>query len=168
MSSDRAGTDLCAEFIACRSQLRDAAARILGSRERAEDVIQDAYFKIVEVSAANEIREPVAFLFQVVRNLAIDRQRRLSMESVFFAEEDEGMQVSSGASGPEATVISRETLARVAAALATLPARTLSAFEMHRLDGCTQKEVAEKLGVSTTLVNFMIRDALNCCREIML
>jgi RNA polymerase sigma-70 factor (ECF subfamily) len=101
-----------------------------------------------------------------VRNLAIDRHRRLSMESFFFVEEEEGMQISSSASTPEANVISRETLTLVAKALSALPARTRRAFELHRLDGHTQREVAEELGVSTTLVNFMIRDAMDCCREV--
>jgi RNA polymerase sigma factor (sigma-70 family) len=165
LSHDYAGIDLCREFIANRTQLRDAATRILGCRQRAEDVIQDAYFKIAEVSPAFEIRQPLAFLFQVVRNLAIDRHRRLSMESFVFAEEDEGMQIVSTAATPEHNVISRQTLTLVASALSALPARTLRAFELHRIDGHTQREVAEELGVSTTLVNFMIRDAMACCRE---
>ena len=39
------------------------------------------------------------------------------------------------------------------------------AFELYRLGGLTQREVADELGISTTLVNFMIRDALTCCRD---
>jgi len=166
LSYDHASVDLCAEFIACRSQLRDAATRILGCRQRAEDVIQDAYFKIADVAAASDIRQPVAFIFQVVRNLAIDRHRRMSMESFFFVDEEEGMQICSGGATPESSTISRQTLTQVVLALSALPARTRRAFELHRLDGRTQREVAEELGVSTTLVNFMIRDAMECCREV--
>jgi DNA-directed RNA polymerase specialized sigma24 family protein len=53
----------------------------------------------------------------------------------------------------------------VAAALAELPERTRYAFEMHRIQGVSQKEIAIALGVSPTLVNFMIRDALVHCRK---
>jgi RNA polymerase sigma-70 factor (ECF subfamily) len=53
----------------------------------------------------------------------------------------------------------------VSDALATLPERTRRAFELYRLGGLTQREVADELGISTALVNFMIRDALTCCRD---
>nr|WP_320442713.1 RNA polymerase factor sigma-70 [Herbaspirillum sp. alder98] len=165
LSDQHPRVDLCSEFIASRVQLRDAATRILGCRQRAEDVIQDAWFKIAEVAPTFEIRQPLAFLFQVVRNLAIDRHRRLAMESIVFGDEEEGAHVVSGPATPESDVISRQTLSLIASDLLSLPARTRRAFELHRLDGCTQREVAEELGVSTTLVNFMIRDAMDCCRK---
>ena len=40
------------------------------------------------------------------------------------------------------------------------------AFEMYRLHGVPQKDIAKELGVSPTLVNFMIRDALVHCRKV--
>lgn len=167
MSNQQPRLDLCSEFIASRSQLRDAATRILGCHQRADDVIQDAWFKIAEVAPTLVVRQPSAFLFQVVRNLAIDRHRRLSMESTVFGEEEEGAYVMSSPATPERDVISRQILSLIASDLLTLPVRTRRAFVLHRLDGCTQSEVAAELGVSTTLVNFMIRDAMACCRKYM-
>lgn len=46
------------------------------------------------------------------------------------------------------------------------PKRTRYAFEMYRLHGVPQKDIAKELGVSPTLVNFMIRDALVHCRKV--
>jgi len=37
---------------------------------------------------------------------------------------------------------------------------------MYRLHGVPQKDIAKELGVSPTLVNFMIRDALVHCRKV--
>jgi RNA polymerase sigma-70 factor (ECF subfamily) len=37
---------------------------------------------------------------------------------------------------------------------------------MYRLHGVPQKDIAKELGVSPTLVNFMIRDALLHCRKV--
>ncbi|MFC6978486.1 sigma factor-like helix-turn-helix DNA-binding protein [Microbulbifer taiwanensis] len=53
----------------------------------------------------------------------------------------------------------------VARALGELPERTRRVFELYRMGGHTQREIAKMLGVSPTLVNFMIRDALNHCRS---
>ena len=61
--------------------------------------------------------------------------------------------------------MTRQDLRLVADALSTLPERTRRAFELHRLDGLTQRAIADELGVSITLVNFMIRDALTRCAE---
>lgn len=156
--------DLGATFIANRAQLRMAAMKILGNLQRAEDVVQDAYMKVVE-GGFLDVKQPVAYLFQVVRNLAIDRHRRSVLESQVFAHEDDGLDVPHQGGTPEMVAIHRQHLRLVVAALSTLPERTRQAFELHRLGGLTQREVAEALGVSTTMVNFMVRDAMNCCRD---
>lgn len=56
-------------------------------------------------------------------------------------------------------------MARISQALDSLPARTRRAFELYRLAGLSQREIASELGVSVTLVNFLIRDALASCRQ---
>ncbi len=48
-----------------------------------------------------------------------------------------------------------------------MPERTRRAFEMYRIHGMKQKEIGEALGVSTTLVNYMLRDAMLRCREVL-
>ena len=158
-------TEIRHQFILSRSQLRDAAARILGCRQRAEDVVQDAYLKLVDSMDELEIKNPLAYLFQLVRNLAIDRHRRSVFELQVFSPEEEGLNVGSLAATPEAQAIHSQHLGMVSRALGSLPERTRSAFEMHRLGGKTQREIATQMGVSTTLVNFMIKDAMQCCRD---
>lgn len=156
--------DLSAVFVAHRPQLQRAALKILGNMERAQDVVQDAYVKVMEAQSVFDVKQPLAYLHQMVRNLAIDMHRRAALETRFFISEEEGMQVPEHYGTPETAVIHRQDLRTIADALAELPARTRRAFELHRLSGLTQREIADKLGVSTTLVNFMIRDALNHCR----
>ena len=73
--------------------------------------------------------------------------------------------VIQGAS-PETSHINFSTLEHIADALTELPSRTRYAFEMYRLHGVPQKDIAKELGVSPTLVNFMIRDALVHCRKV--
>lgn len=151
-------------YLANRSALRVAALKILGNPERADGVVQDAYFKLAEVSGVLDIRQPLAYLFQTVRNLALDRHRRTVLETGLFAAEEEGGDVPAPAATPEAIAIGRQDLQRVAAALGELPERTRRAFELYRIGGWTQRDIAEELGVSATLVNFMIRDTLAHCR----
>lgn len=159
------GFEMRQQFIVSRPQLRDAAARILGCRQRAEDVVQDAFLKLAGGMEQQQVKNALPYLYQLVRNLAIDRYRRSSFEAQVFFCEEEGLNVGSSAATPEAQAIHAQHLALVARALAALPERTRAAFELHRLGGSTQREVAAQLGISTTLVNFLIRDAMQCCRE---
>jgi RNA polymerase sigma factor (sigma-70 family) len=159
----RQEVDLCAVFVEHRPQLQRAALKILGNAERAQDVVQDAYLKVIEAARVFEVKEPVAYLFRIVRNLAIDAHRRATLEARLFVGEQQGAFVQARAGTPESVTVSRQDLRRVAGALATLPERTRRAFELHRLGGLTQREIAGQLGVSTTLVNFMIRDAMDQC-----
>lgn len=158
--------ELFGAFVSYRRALIETAARIVGCRAGAEDVVQDTFVKLFDQDECGiVIRQPVGYLFQTVRNLAIDRHRRAALEQRHAGTEEDGLLVASEAASPEAISLGRESLGTVANALAELPERTQQAFEMYRIRGMKQKEIAGVLGVSPTLVNFMIRDAMTHCRD---
>ncbi len=156
--------DLTAVFVDNRAQLRRAALKILGDPARAEDVVQDAYLKVTEAERAANIKQPLAYLYQIVRNLAIDRHRRTAFEGGLFENEEEGLRVPGLMATPEAAAISRQNLTAVARALSELPERTRRVFELHRLDGHTHCAIAAQLNISASLVNVLIHDAMDHCR----
>ncbi len=158
--------DVLATFMDCRQRLLNLATRILGCHHSAEDVVQDAYVKMIQASAECEIKHPVSYLHQIVRNLAIDRFRRMAWETHNFANENDGLQISEPAQIPETILIGRQHVRMISEALAELPKRTQTAFALYSVDGYTQREIAKKLDVSPTLVNFMIRDAQKHCRNV--
>jgi RNA polymerase sigma factor (sigma-70 family) len=165
VSNDRQRQDLQAAFIEHRHRLRQAAQRIVGNRHLAEDVLQSAYLRITDASVHLAIQQPVSYCFQVVRHLAIDQSRRRALEAQFFAAEFEGHAVPAPQTSPERTVIDGQLLALIEETLARLPARTRQAFILYRIDGMTQRAIAEQLGVSPTLVNFMIKDAIEALKQ---
>lgn len=156
--------DLAAVFTAHRKSLQWTAQKILGDRQAAEDLVQDAYLKAIEAAQVGTLHNPVAFAHQVVRHLAIDRHRRSTLEACLFADEASGQEVAEVAASPELQAIDRQALARVARALAELPARARQIFELYRLEGCTQREIAVRFDISPALVNGILREALAHCR----
>jgi RNA polymerase sigma factor (sigma-70 family) len=158
--------ELTGIFIAHRAQLRHAAMRIVGTPEQADDVVQDAYLRVAEMNSVFNVKQPLAYLFQLVRNLAIDRHRQAALEWRYFTGEEDGLHVPSSAATPETFVGNMQQLRLIADALASLPERTRKAFELCRLGGHTQREVAAQMGISATLVNFMIRDAMTSCSAV--
>jgi len=149
-----------------RSTLVKTAARITGCHSRAEDVVQDAFFRLAGVQKLTlPLKAQVNYVFRIVRNLAIDHYRKQAMEQKYAGSEEEGLNTVNHGDTPETTNLHQETLDIIDGALNQLPPRTRYAFEMYRLHGVQQKDIARELGVSPTLVNFMIRDALVHCRK---
>ncbi|MEH6433772.1 sigma-70 family RNA polymerase sigma factor [Massilia sp. DD77] len=163
MESHQQDLDWHAVFVECLPQLRRTAFKVLGNMHWAQDVVQNTYLKMSEAGAMGTVRQPAAYLSRMVRNMAIDTYRRAALEASLLADEEQGEAVPSCAGTPESLMESRQDLRIVADTLAGLPERTRTAFELHRLGGLTQREVGKQLGVSVTLVNFMIRDALALC-----
>ncbi|MCB1392628.1 MULTISPECIES: RNA polymerase sigma factor [unclassified Nitrobacter] len=139
-----------------------AALRRRGlSEETAADITQDTFVKILVSPPGNAVtvHNPAAYLFRVARNLGIDHQRRERvLRRVDLSAEDFAAIIDPTPSA-EVAVYDRQKLALTRAALAELPERTRIAFEMHRLDEMTIAEVAAELGLSTSRVWSLIRDA---------
>ncbi len=144
LSTRRCDTPLLQAFVDNRTILVKIAARITGCRSRAEDVVQDAFFRLQSAP-------------QITSSFKAQK---------YSGPEEEGLNVVIQGASPETSHINYATLEHIADALTELPKRTRYAFEMYRLHGVPQKDIAKELGVSPTLVNFMIRDALVHCRKV--
>lgn len=145
-----------------RTALVEYAAPIVGDRARAEDVVQEAYLRFVPSAgdAAPALDQPLAYLYRIVRNLALDLTRRRAMEQRQQTAETLWWMLPPLARTPEQDMLHRRDLARVENVLAGLPARMRQALEMHRLGGHTLGEVAKALNVSVPTAHRLVRDAL--------
>jgi RNA polymerase sigma-70 factor (ECF subfamily) len=150
-----------------RGELVNYASGIIGDRARAEDVVQEAYLRFSEAAARRLFDEPVGYLYRIVRNLAFDGARRLSLEDrhVRRGAERAAAAVAEDKPSPESELIARQELERVLAAVAELPERTRRAFEMHRLGGLKLKEIAERLGISTSMAHVLVVEAVRHCQR---
>jgi len=154
-----------ATFAKNRPALVDYAAGILGSRESAEDVVQEAWLRLDGAAAAQPLRHPLGYLYRVVRNLALDLQRRSRFEKRHFRTGEKAEGISVERPSPEDEALHRQQLAMVLEALSELPPRTRTAVELHRLHGLKLKEIAERLGISVALAHALVLDGLDHCRS---
>jgi RNA polymerase sigma-70 factor (ECF subfamily) len=154
-------------FLAHRGALVSYATRIVGERADAEDVVQDAYLRFEAAEPERRLDEPRAYLFRIVRNLALDLRRRIGRDHLRCAA-DAGAALAGLATddpSPETEAEARSDLRRLSAAMAELPARTREALELHRLQGLTIREIAARLGISTGLAHALVTDGLEHCRQ---
>ncbi|MCW2271589.1 RNA polymerase factor sigma-70 [Pseudomonas sp. JUb96] len=162
----RSGSPLLDVFYDQRSRLIGLAARITGCRSHAEDIVHEAFMKVDDAGETEQIRSQASYLTRVVRNLSIDHYRRRQFEERLISQDTDSYEPPvHHAETPEALVSDQQLLERVSGALADLPERTRYAFEMCRIHGMKQKDIAKALGVSPPLVHAMIREALLHCRE---
>lgn len=155
-------------FIQHRPQLRQMALAMVRTADFADDIMQDAYLRLAE---AGGVQKPLCYCYQVVRNLALDHFRRSSTEASYrtYGLDVETMERACSVT-PDKVLNQRRVFAAVDKALKALPVRTRCAFELYRLHDMTQRDIAERLGCSATLVNFMVRDAaaaLQGCRRLL-
>ena len=164
MAYDRS---ILALYLAHRVELVRYASAIVGDRAHAEDVVQEAWLRLGAAADGRPIEEPVGFLYRIVRNLAIDGQRRI-VRAGKVIQPDTGAVTQSVADqypSPEAEAVAREELRLLKEALAELPERTRIALEMRRFGGCKLKEIAAHLGVSVTVAHEIVADGVAYCRR---
>ncbi len=150
-------------YIEHRGPLVDYATRIVGSRAQAEDVVQEAWLRLRQAHGQSDVLEPVAYLYRVVRNLAIDARRRLAREFGRTSPDEAAAFVPAEAPSAEQTATAKDELRLVLEALATLPERTQIAVRMNRIEGRTLQEVADHLDLSVTRTFRIVAEGVAHC-----
>ena len=140
--------------------------RRMSDRQRAADVAQETYLKLVKV---DELAVPVlharSFIFRVAGNLAIDALRREQRLAASHDDCDGAGELACPAPAPEALLLARERLQILDDALLKLPDNARQALLLNRVDGLTQAQIAQRLGVSESMVAKYIGQALRHCRD---
>src|SRR3546814_1957938 len=67
VASDRCVPDI---YLAHRGRLLDYASGLLGDRQHAEEVVQEAYLRLDAAAGRRPVVEPLPSLYRLVRNLA--------------------------------------------------------------------------------------------------
>jgi len=122
-----------------------------------DDVIQEAYARIAAMDSLSHIRSGRAYFLTTVRNIALQHLRRskvVRMES--FADIPAALLLDDGP-GPEAITEGKREIEQL---LLSLPERCQAIFRLCRLEGYTQRETSELLGISENVVEKQIARAM--------
>jgi len=135
----------------------------MGNRQAAEDVVHDTYLRVLERSCATPIEQPRAFLYRTALNLVIDGHRRNTLrqvEPLEVLDSDERYFSPS----PQSCIDTNQRLDMVQRALAELPELCRDSFLLRKIEGMSHPEIAECLGISRSLVEKHIVNAMKHCR----
>lgn len=156
-------------YRAFHGELLKFLGKRLGSSADAADLAQDAFTQWLDWRDRENVQQPRAFLFQIARNLLRDHWRRQQSrpqicEDVDSVQALEAVPDEQGAS-PLEKVEQQQRLHLLARALDDLSPRRREAFVLHKFDGLSQAEVAERMGVSLSMVEKHIASALLHCKR---
>ncbi|MFK0386970.1 RNA polymerase sigma factor [Agrobacterium sp. NPDC090273] len=144
-----------------RAALISYSARILGSRDAAEDVVQEAYLRFApEVSAGETARQGLTYLYRIVRNLSLDIVKRRKIEQRAQSQDPPFWIVPRPSETPEQTTMFCDEVRIAQDVLASLPEDIQIAVEMHRHGGQTLEVVAQHLGVSVATAHRHVKTAM--------
>lgn len=130
----------------------------------AQDIAQEAWLRIFRLANPEELSNAKAFLFQTASNLAIDRARRGKLEQKYL-DQELGLAEPALAPSMERTIAGTQQLEQVEQVLVNLPLKCRQAFVAHRSQGLPYAEIARQLGVSTSMVEKYIIQALRQLRS---
>ncbi len=125
------------------------------------DIIQEVYLRMLRIPNAESIRSPEAYLFAVARHVL--QQHALRQSAAPLPVDLDGILDSNGpstAGDPVLEMDAQQCLEQLQDALDLLSPKMRAVFMLHRRDGLSIGEIAERLEISTPLVKKYLMKAL--------
>jgi RNA polymerase sigma factor (sigma-70 family) len=111
------------------------------------DLRQEAYARVYESAARSLPRNPKAFLFATARNLMVDRLRRERIVSIDYTQDLASLNVLVDELSPDRRLNARQELQHLSDAFGRLSEMARSVIWLRRVEGLSQRETAERLGI---------------------
>lgn len=168
--AEATGTPTFAALLESRyDELRQFALRRGGSPSLADDVMQDAWLRLSGERATRAdsggIGNPLAYVYRVVANLVIDRQRQGMLHDRHFHDDAPADQVATPAPSPFRVVAGQQEYALLQEAIRALPPKCREVFLLYRAEHLTMRQIAERLAISPKTVENHIAHAMLACRR---
>ena len=143
--------------------------RFLARRVRAgvdaRDLAQEAYVRLLRLDRKDLIREPLAYVYRVASNLLheFELKRRADLEVARRLTDEQTIH-------GEPVVLENEAEAQALGeqmnrVLQELTPKCRAVLLLHRRDGMTYDEIAEQLGISSSMVKKYLSIGLRHCRR---
>lgn len=158
-------------FTAYRGELLALAQRIVGAREAAEDVVQDVFLAIWAGRERWHVTSSLrGYLRRAVHNGAVRSGVPRVRGGVRYLDLDAAAAVAptrlaDPAPLPDTDVERTELAAAVAEAAGELPPRAREVFTLKRFDNLSNREIADRLGLSVKTVEIHMTRALATLRQ---
>ncbi len=136
----------------------------LGCAHNAADLAHDTFLRVLRAPPTGQLREPRAFLTTVAHGLMVNQLRRQALERAYL--DALAWLPPASCPGPESRALVIETLLEIDALLDGLPPKARQAFLLSQLEGLRYADIAERMGVSLSMVKKYMLQAVSHCMRI--
>lgn len=142
-----------AHWFAAHLQPHEAVLRAwLRSRFPAEtevdDIVQEAFLRVLQARRSTEVKAPKAFLFATARNLALARVRHQAVSGENALAEIDPLRILDETADVPSHVARAQELELLTQAIQSLPTRCRQILTLRKIYCLSQKEVAAQLGIA--------------------
>lgn len=138
-----------------------------GSERDIDDIVQEAYVRLLRARERGPIATPKAFLFTTARNLALDRVRHRRVAGEDPLVENAAQAVLEEGEGIPETLARNQELEILTQAIQSLPARCRQIFTLRKVYGLSQGEIADRMGISECTVSAQLSVGVQKCTAYM-
>lgn len=130
-----------------------------------DDILQDAYLKILQARRGQHLASPKAFLFAVARNLALDQLRRRQVSTAHGVVSPESLDLIDESVDVSETAARNQELELLTEAIQALPDRCRRIFTLRKIYGLSQRDIAAKLAISEHTVSAQLTIGVHKCTQ---
>lgn len=130
-----------------------------------DDVLQETYAVLAELQSIEHIRDARTYMFSVARNLMLQHLRRSKIVPVDFVADPDRLGSATQDNGPEQHAAAAQLAQRFQELLAELPEKCRVAFTLRKVEGLSQREAAERMGISESTIEKHVGKALRVFLE---
>ncbi|NOS74874.1 MAG: RNA polymerase sigma factor [Methyloglobulus sp.] len=136
--------------------------------DTAQDIFQDTYVRYTNYPEKNQIENHRAFIFRIAANLVADHERHSRVRERFHSTEEIELDTLPQQENlqPEHLIANQERLQLLAKAVAGLPPRCREVFILLKFKELSQGQVAQQLGISTSMVEKHLSHALKALQQL--
>ena len=146
-------------------RLRNYLIGLLKSEDAVDDIIQEAFARMLALKNPTEIRQPKSFLFRVAHNLVVQDQRKQKTAATYTVANPEEFAAPDETPSIEERLIARERLQAFFSAVDSLPLHWKRILVLRTAYNLPHQMIADKLGISRSGVEKKFAAGMRRCRE---
>jgi RNA polymerase sigma-70 factor (ECF subfamily) len=136
--------------------IRARLARVYVADLDVDDVVQEMYARILSAPALETVHYPRQYAIQTAKGIIIDHLRRSRVVSIISSDSLEQLDVVVPEVSAEERLEFQSEIREVANALAHLPATYRETLILRRVEGLSQRETAQRLGITEKMAEYYL------------
>ena len=128
------------------------AGRLSASGLEVDDVVQEVYAALAGLPEVAHIRDPRAYMIATARAAVLGTLRRARIVRIEAFASLDHLDADGQAAGPEHVATAHQQLRRTLSLIHALPEKCRQAFVLRRVEGLSQRQIAERMGISESTV----------------